>query len=289
MTSTRRGLRQLASRVALRMMQAVASPRAARRVPFSAEEFSRYLSLRHEPHDPQRMHLPLPVPRELDAPLREYWFQRAAQHLQDWYAGVPISKLPEDLRVYEHLLWQSRANVVIELGAQYGGSALWFRDRLRALASYGRIRDPHVISVDSNAELAREHVTAVDPASEGITIIAGDLLDEGLPAIVEGHLPAGASCMVIEDSAHIARTTTAALEGFSRFVPLGGFFIVEDGYVDIEEMRLRRIWPRGVLPALAEWLDTDEGKRFCVREDLELYGLSCHPHGILQRTEAPLR
>jgi hypothetical protein len=29
--------------------------------------------------------------------LREYWLARAAQHIQDTYAGVPLSKFPEDL------------------------------------------------------------------------------------------------------------------------------------------------------------------------------------------------
>ncbi len=56
-----------------------------------------------------------------------------------------------------------------------------------------------------------------------------------------------------------------------------------DGCVDIEELRLAPGWPRGVLPALHDWLETPEGHAFDVRRDLELYGLSCHPQGFLQR------
>ena len=44
-------------------------------------------------------------------------------------------KFPEDLRVYEHLLWQTAPSTVIEVGVKDGGSALWFRDRLRTLAA----------------------------------------------------------------------------------------------------------------------------------------------------------
>ncbi len=65
--------------------------------------------------------------------------------------------------------------------------------------------------------------------------------------------------MVVEDSAHAYDTTMAALVGFAGFVPAGGFFVVEDGCVDIEPMRLRSTWPRGVLPAVDEWLMTPEG------------------------------
>jgi hypothetical protein len=67
-------------------------------------------------------------------------------------------------------------------------------------------------------------------------------------------------------------------------VPNSGYFVVEDGSVDVEEMRLSESWPRGVLPALEAWLATSEGFEFTVRRDLERYGLSNHPHGFLQRT-----
>jgi cephalosporin hydroxylase len=89
---------------------------------------------------------------------------------------------------------------------------------------------------------------------------------------------------VVEDSAHVYDTTLAALRGFADMVPVGGYFVVEDGCVDVEEMRLDEFWPRGVLPAIADWRRTPEGKRFRVRRDLELYGMSCHPGGFLQRT-----
>jgi cephalosporin hydroxylase len=96
-------------------------------------------------------------------------------------------------------------------------------------------------------------------------------------------VPADARCLVVEDSAHVYDTTRAALEGFHRFVEPGCFFVVEDGCVDIDELRLSPDWPRGVLPALSDWLATPSGGDFVVRRDLELYGVSCHPGGFLQR------
>jgi len=216
--------------------------------------------------------------------MRTYWLARARQHTEDWYAGVRIAKFPEDLRVYEHLLWQSRANVVIELGASFGGSALWFRDRLRMFAAYGRVSWPRVISIDLDIESARAAISAADPDFEQtISLIGGDVLDPSLPALVAEQLPADARCFVVEDSAHTYETTAAALNGFARFTPLGGYFVIEDGCVDVEEMRASPDWPRGVLPALHDWLATPAGSQFVVRRDLELYGISSHPEGYLQR------
>jgi cephalosporin hydroxylase len=88
---------------------------------------------------------------------------------------------------------------------------------------------------------------------------------------------------VVEDSAHRYETTLASLRGFARFVPVGGYFVVEDGCVDIEEMRGSDDWPRGVLPALHEWLETPEGSAFEVRRELEMYGVTAYPEGFLQR------
>jgi cephalosporin hydroxylase len=209
--------------------------------------------------------------------------RRLAQHLHDSYAGVALQKFPEDLRVYEHLLWLCQANVVIELGTNMGGSALWFRDRLRTFAHYGRIREPRVISVDLDVRAAERSLASADPTGDSLFLVAGDVRDPDLPERIAGLVPEGGRCFVVEDAAHDYDTTTAALRGFSRFVPVGGFFVVEDGCVDVEELRLNTDWPRGVLPAIGDWLGTEDGRRFEVRRDLEVYGMSCHPGGFLER------
>jgi cephalosporin hydroxylase len=224
------------------------------------------------------------VEQRLGEPLRSYWLDRVAQHTHDSYAGVPLAKFPEDLRVYEHLLWADRPDVVIELGTHCGGSALWFRDRLRTLATYGLIARARVITVDHEPERARPHLERADPHwQDDISLVAGDVCDESLPARIAALVPEGARCFVVEDSAHIHATTMAALSGFASFVPAGGFFIVEDGCVDVESMRLEPGWPRGVLSAVSEWLAGEAGLAFVIRRDLELYGVTCHPSGVLQR------
>lgn len=230
--------------------------------------------------------LPLRATAELDESLRSYWRTRLRQHVTDSYVGVGLSKFPEDLRVYEHLLWSSHANAVIEVGAQSGGSALWFRDRLVSLTRYTGAGQATVVSVDVDVSKARAAVAEADASAEPsgeIVFIEGDVRDPDLGERVARALPEGARCLVSEDSAHLYDTTYAALESLSSFVPPEGFFVVEDGVVDIAELRIDDAWPRGVLPALRDWLGTDLGREFETRRDLELYGVTCHPGGILQR------
>jgi cephalosporin hydroxylase len=224
--------------------------------------------------------LPPPVRVDLhESGLRGYWRARAEQHTHDTYAGVQLCKFPEDLRVYEHLLWLSAPDTVIELGTYAGGGALWLRDRLATLARYGRLtRPPRVISVDVDIAAARDAIARLD--ATGIALIEGQLEHAYVVARVAKLV--GDRCMVIEDSAHDFKTTTAALRNYSEFVSPRGFMVVEDGSVDDDELRLDD-WPRGVRPALDAWLATEAGAAFVVRRDLELYGVTCNPSGILQR------
>lgn len=230
------------------------------------------------------MELPPPVVAPLGETVREYWIDRVRQHTEDSYAGIPLSKFPEDLRVYEHLIWGARPEVVIEIGVQHGASALWFRDRLRTLHAYGSIPSFRVIGVDIDIAAAGTNLDGADPAwSESIELVEGDVLDPELARRVRALVPDGTPCFVVEDSLHTYETTAAALRGFAPLVAPGGYFVVEDGCVDIEEMRLSDDWPRGVIPAIEEWLRSPDGRGFVVRRDVELYGVTCHPHGFLQR------
>ena len=229
------------------------------------------------------------VPRAIsvgpDTPLRDYWAARAHQHTTDRYLGIKLSKFPEDLRVYEHLMWVAAPDVIVELGAQSGASTLWLRDRLRTLHGYGALAaPPRVIAVDIDLDAARYNVGVRDPEwADSISFVEGSVCDPAVRAEVQTHIPRGAVCMVIEDSAHVYETTRAALELYSDLIAPGGFFVVEDGCVDVPWMRIKPDWPEGVLPALDEWLATPEGSAFRVRRDLEVYGVSCHPRGFLQR------
>jgi cephalosporin hydroxylase len=232
------------------------------------------------------MALPPPVPASLSGTVREYWRDRIRQHTGDSYLGVPLSKFPEDLRVYEHLLWESRPQVVIEIGVQHGASTLWFRDRLRTLHSYGRIPSYKVVGVDVDLRAATANLDSMDSSwNESIELIEGDVLDPGLPDRVRPSVAPGTPCLVVEDSLHVYDTTLAALRGFAAFVQPGGWFVVEDGCVDVEELRPAADWPRGVIPAIEDWLRSGAGRDFELRRDLELYGITCHPHGFLQRAE----
>lgn len=195
--------------------------------------------------------------------------RRLATHFTDTYMGVPILKFPENLRTYEHFMWDMHANAVIELGMQAGGSTLWFRSRLAALGG------GTVIAIDINPSPRL-------PAD--VIFIQGDVRDRSLPKLVATHLPSGSRPFIVEDTAHTYETTWAALDGFHAFVPPGGYIVVEDTVVDIDELRIDDHWRRGVQPAITDWLS----KHPQFTRVSPLYGVTCHPGGFLRRDD-PLR
>jgi cephalosporin hydroxylase len=220
-----------------------------------------------------------------DVPLVTLWRSRIAQHHRETYAGVGILKFPEDLRTYERILWDRCPQIVIEVGVHKGGCTLWLRDRLFDFQRYRCGPAPMVVGVDVDLSPARASLQGLPPeATAGIELIEGDVNDETVLATIRSTVPEGAEVFVIEDAAHDANTTHAALQGLAPLIRPGGFYMVEDTCVDVEPLRVGNDWPRGGGIALDEWLASDPlGRRFRRRPDLQPYGLTCHPGGLLQR------
>ena len=217
--------------------------------------------------------------------LRDFWGTRVARHFAESYAGIPMSKFPEDLATYEHLIWERRPDVVLELGVFHGGGSLWFRDRLADLRRYHDGPAPRVVAVDVAISSARDNVMGLGrKAGEGIDFVECDLRSPTAVDALASRIPQGSEVLIVEDAAHDAAVTRAALGGLSHLVQPGGYYVVEDTCVDVEELRGDPTWPRGCGRALDDWLrSAPAGRHFRRRMDLQPYGITCHPGGVLQR------
>lgn len=238
---------------------------------------------------PDEVAPPLDLMRRLseggEESLARLWQWRIELHARDTYAGVPMSKFPEDLRVYEKIIWERAPSVIVEVGVQFGGSSLWLRDRLFDFHRYRTGPEPMVIAVDIDLTSARASFDELPPeGTAGIELLEGDVKDDGLVAAVREMVPAHAEVLVIEDAEHDADTTRAALNGLAPLVRAGGYYMVEDTCVDLDRLRVYETWPRGAGLALDEWLANDPlGRRFRRRQEMQPYGLTCHPGGLIQR------
>lgn len=189
------------------------------------------------------------------------------------YRGVPFLKSPLDIGIYLQLLSRLRPRTVIEIGCRFGGSALWFADMM---SNHG-ITDPRVVSVDT-APL----VQYADPRIQVVTGDAADLSRCLTPEMLE-HLPR--PWLVVEDSSHMYRHTTAALEFFHPWLQTGDYIVVEDGVVTHLGGEHYRGYENGPNRALSDFL-VKEGMYYRLDTGLcDFYGrnASYNPNGWLQR------
>jgi cephalosporin hydroxylase len=182
------------------------------------------------------------------------------------YHGIPTLKNPLDFWMYQQILWETRPDVVIEIGNYCGGSALALAHVCDAVGK-GRI-----IGIDTDHERVPPEVRA----HPRITLFTGDA-SVVLPT-VEDSLQSHEQAMVIEDSAHTYENTLRVLEGYSRLVGIGQYFIVEDGIchhgLDI-----------GPQPGPYEAVETfaSMNKNFLVDRGREGYCITWNPKGYLKK------
>jgi len=134
------------------------------------------------------------------------------------YRGVRYLKSPLDLGIYLQLLFKLRPQTVIEIGAKFGGSALFFSDMLSADGI-----GANVVSVDIQPQ--------VDFTDPRIKVLTGDALQLADSLRKERLASLSKPWLVVEDSAHFYETSLAVLEFFDQWLVSGDYIVVEDGIV----------------------------------------------------------
>jgi cephalosporin hydroxylase len=158
-----------------------------------------------------------------------FWRKRAVKaaldrredHTQTW-GDLRITKFPADCFALQKLLCRCRPRVVVELGSQFGGSALFFS----SFATLAGIEA--IISVDI-ADLEKPKIPIV-------TWITGD---SSSPEVFEKvkALVGGRSCSLVVDSNHHAEHVDKELALYAPLVSPGQALIMEDTHVDVLNFR----------------------------------------------------
>ena len=158
-------------------------------------------------------------------------------HHRVTYKGVPAIKCPFDYVLYQMLIADLKPDLIVEIGTNKGGSALYLGDLLE-LNGKGEI---HTIDLPSNNEdqLLHKHprIRVFKPGYEQY--------DTAL-------LHNAGTILVIEDGSHQYRDSIACLEKFGSFVTKGSYYIVEDGIVN--DLGMEKEFNGGPCKAINEYL-----------------------------------
>lgn len=182
------------------------------------------------------------------------------------WMGVPTWKVPSDMWVYQELLVETRPQLVIETGTQYGGSALFYA------SIFDLVGEGEVVTIDIDTSQVHEAVRR----HPRITVIEGSSTD---PAVVDPVLERAKDrrTMLVLDSDHQEAHVAEELRVWSQVVSSGCYLVVEDTALGTEYLPG---WG-GSLAALDAWLPAHaEFRRDPTREK---FLVTVNPGGYLLR------
>lgn len=184
------------------------------------------------------------------------------------WMGIPIWKNVLDLHIYQEIIFEQSPEIIVEIGAAHGGSALYFA-HLCDIMKKGL-----VVSVDaSHDSFLAKH--------DRILKITGNSTDEAIIHKVHDRVK-GQNALIIQDADHSREVVLSDLRHYWNLVPVGGYFIVEDGITDVFNPGNgvgRNI--KGPMYAVEQFLQ--ENAHFEIDKTKERYLLTQNPKGYLRR------
>lgn len=158
-------------------------------------------------------------------------------HQKIYYKGIQAIRCPFDYVIYQMILHEVQPDLIIEIGTNNGGSAIYLSDLMDAMKLKGEIH-----SIDIN-KMAEENVKGYERIK---------LFTNGWEAYDLDITKNFERILVIEDAAHTYDCTLGAIEKFAPVVTKNSYLIVEDGIIN--DLGFTEKFEGGPLKALREFL-----------------------------------
>jgi cephalosporin hydroxylase len=187
-------------------------------------------------------------------------------HHKVTYRGIKAIRCPFDYVIYQMIICDLKPDLVIEIGTNAGGGALYIADLMDKLG-HGMV---HTIDIVSLADqLATEHPR--------IKLFTSGWEDYDIKE-ANGYK----KILVIEDASHMYPDTLSTLDKFAPLVSPGSYLIVEDGIIN--ELGMEKEYQGGPLKAIREFTAANEN--FVIdRKWCDLFGTNAtfNVNGYLKR------
>jgi cephalosporin hydroxylase len=177
------------------------------------------------------------------------WMQLAVNNKYsyqfDWL-GVPIIQMPEDLIIFQEIVYKTQPDLIIETGVARGGSIIFWASIQKLCGITGK-----VLGVDIDIrEHARNAINDSDFKDE-IYLIEGSSVEGRVVNQVKNYVSQHKKIMVVLDSNHTHEHVLSELEIYSKFVTKDCFLLVLDTVIDHLNLDPERPWGPGSSPKSA--------------------------------------
>lgn len=221
------------------------------------------------------------------------WFELASEcgymYLWDCY-GLPAIQFPSDIVALQNIIYETKPDVVIEIGIARGGSIVHTASQL-VLLDVAEGLDPReshrsVIAVDVDIRPHNKAALTNHPFYFKMNLIEGSSIERGTIHLVRDMVSSTQRVLVILDSNHTHDHVMAELNAYADLVSPGSYCIVYDTVIDDLPAGSfpERPWDVGNNPktAVHEWLKTHP--EFEIDKDIDNKLLiSVAPDGYLKR------
>ena len=148
---------------------------------------------------------------------------------QEW-CGVPVIRLPDDIVIFQEIVWHSRPRFIVETGVARGGS-LVLSASLMAMAQI----QPRVLGLDIQILEHSRKALSESPFARSIDIWEGDSAGDAAKARVESYIRetegTGPGLLVL-DSDHSHEHVLKELRQHAPLLPIGSLVLVADTLIE---------------------------------------------------------
>lgn len=138
------------------------------------------------------------------------------------WLGMPIIQTPEDILMFQELIFNEQPDVIIETGIAHGGSLIFYSSIMELLGK-GRVIGVDIEIRKHNRQLIEKH-----PMVSRIEMLEGSSTDPETISLIKSKLKPTDKVIVILDSNHTTAHVYDELMLYSKLVTPGSYLIVCD-------------------------------------------------------------
>ncbi|WP_367757363.1 CmcI family methyltransferase [Flavobacterium sp. WC2430] len=184
------------------------------------------------------------------------------------YKGVTAIKCPFDYVIYQMIIFEVKPDLVIEIGTNIGGGALYIADLL-----------------DSNGKGVLHTIDILDQVDEKVKNHKRiNFFTEGWENYDLKLTKEFEKILIIEDASHTYKDSLGILNKFHSIVSKDSYFIIEDGIIN--ELGLEREYLGGPLKAIREFLPNHQ-EYIVERKWCDMFGINAtfNVNGYLKKVK----
>lgn len=222
----------------------------------------------------------------------DVWFEENQIFQYTSWLGVYVQQDPSDAFAIQDMLWRVKPDLVIEVGTNTGGGAIFYATIMKAYNPNGKIVTLDVVKEPRNWNIKNAHrcvgcvVATKHPWwSDGmITYIQGRVTEKETRDKVDKFVAEAKTVLVIEDASHRYPDTLQNVESIYQWVTVGSYLLVQDTKMDRFVGQLGKKYGKlkfGPMRSVDEFIA--KHSNFVIDRRFEYLLYSQHHRGFLRR------